>query len=214
MTNPPFGSVVKASESPYYKDYELFETNLGIAETKERIESDDDKKKWKTSQSTEILFLERCYRYLREGGFLAIVLPDGVLTNSSSQYVRDWLFEKYRIVAVVSLPQHTFSHVNAGVKSSVLFLRKHELSITRSLEKMLARIKEAVNDDKSILKSEKANAILERYKKEAFSILPDYEVLMLEVENVGYDATGRKKDGSELPIVSEKIRNFISKQGW
>lgn len=34
------------------------------------------------------------------------------------------------------------------------------------------------------------------------------------IENVGYDATGRKKDGSELPIVSEKIRNFISKQGW
>ncbi|MBE6462197.1 MAG: restriction endonuclease subunit M [Alphaproteobacteria bacterium] len=214
MTNPPFGSVVKASEAPYYKDYELFETNLGIAETKERIKSDDDKKKWKTSQSTEILFLERCYKYLKEGGYLAIVLPDGVLTNSSSQYVRDWLFEKFRIVAVVSLPQHTFSHVNAGVKSSVLFLRKHELSTTRSLEKMLARIKEAVNDDKSILKSEKANAIIERYKKEAFSILPDYEVLMLEVENIGYDATGRKKDGSELPIVSEKIRNFISKQGW
>ena len=32
--------------------------------------------------------------YLKEGGFLAIVLPDGILTNSSMQYVRtqieDW----------------------------------------------------------------------------------------------------------------------------
>jgi len=43
-----------------------------------------------------------------------------------------------------------------------------------------------------------------------------YKLLELEnlIENIGYDATGRKKDGSELPIVSEKIRNFISKQGW
>ena len=37
----------------------------------------------------------------------------------------------------------------------------------------------------------------------------DYEVLMLEVENVGYDATGKKIEGSELEEVALQIREFI-----
>lgn len=213
MTNPPFGATVKASEHSYYKDYELFENNLGITETKERIKDNNNKKKWKNSQNTEILFLERCYKYLVEGGYLAIVLPDGVLTNSSSQYVRDWLFEKFRIIAIVSLPQHTFSHVNAGVKSSVLFLKKHNINTTQMLEHILTNIKANINDDKAVCKENKSQEILQRYKKEVFNFISDYEVLMLEVENIGYDATGRKKDGNELPSISNKIKTFILEQG-
>jgi type I restriction enzyme M protein len=55
---------------------------------------------------------------------MAIVLPDGILTNSSLQYVRDFIMEKTQILAVVSLPQFTFSHYGAGVKSSLVFVRK------------------------------------------------------------------------------------------
>jgi type I restriction enzyme M protein len=40
-------------------------------------------------QDTEILFIEQCWHYLAEGGYLAIVIPDSILTNSSLQYVRD-----------------------------------------------------------------------------------------------------------------------------
>lgn len=90
MTNPPFGSSVKADEVGYYKEYELFEKNLGITEIKDRIADDDNKNKWRTSQNTEVLFIERCYKYLNEeNGYLAIVIPDGILTNATSQYVRD-----------------------------------------------------------------------------------------------------------------------------
>ena len=85
MTNPPFGSTIKADEVGYYKEYELFEKNLGFTEIKDRIVDDNNKSKWRTSQSTEVLFLERCYKYLNEeNGYLAIVVPDGILTNSSS----------------------------------------------------------------------------------------------------------------------------------
>ena len=55
---------------------------------------------------------------------MAIVLPDGILTNSSLQYVRDFLMEKSQILAVVSLPQIAFTHFGAGVKSSLVFVRK------------------------------------------------------------------------------------------
>jgi type I restriction-modification system DNA methylase subunit len=87
------------------------------------------------AQSTEVLFIEQCYNYLKDNGYLAIVIPDGILTNSSLQYVRDRIEEMYRIVAVISLPQTAFTHTGAGVKSSVLFLRKHPLSMTKKIQK-------------------------------------------------------------------------------
>ena len=83
--------------------------------------------------SSEILFIEQCEHFLVEGGYLAIVIPDGILTNASLQYVRDWMMEKFRVLAVVSLPQTTFMSTGAGVKSSVLFLRKRTKRETEKL---------------------------------------------------------------------------------
>lgn len=209
MTNPPFGSKIKADEVNYYKDYELFETNLGIANTKERITDNNSKKKWRASQNTEILFLEKCHKYLKEDGYLAIVIPDGILTNATSQFVRDWMVEKFRIWAIVSLPQHTFAHVKAGVKSSILFLQKHPRSLTEKFEKTLVEIKAKVKAEKGLNKEQKEEKILDLYKEQIFQYSSDYEVLMAEVENIGYDATGKKIGGNELPEVSNRIKEFI-----
>lgn len=212
MTNPPFGSTVKADEVGYYKEYELFEKNLGFTEPKDRIADDNSKNKWRASQSTEILFLERCHKYLCDGGYLAVVIPDGILTNSTSQYVRDWIIEKFRIIAVVSLPQHTFSHVKAGVKSSVLFLKKYPSVLTKQFEQTLSDVKILIKGEKTLSKEQRAERILELYKEQLFKYSKDYDVLMLEVENIGYDATGKKIEGSELKEVANTIREFIQKQ--
>lgn len=110
FTNPPFGAVVKSTESDYLDSYEL-----GM-----------NGKKMRTTQKTEILFLERAWQFLKPSGQMAVVLPDGILTNSSLQYVRDYLLEHYELRAVVSLPQDAFRYYGAGVKSSILFLRKWE----------------------------------------------------------------------------------------
>ncbi len=211
MTNPPFGSTIKADEVSYYKEYELFEKNLGITEIKDRIADDNNKKKWRASQSTEILFLERCYKYLNEeNGYLAIVVPDGILTNSTSQYVRDWLIEKFRILAVVSLPQHTFSHVKAGVKSSILFLKKHPKVVTRKFELTLKEVKAIVQKEKILDKEQRTERMLELYKERIFQFVNDYKVLMIEVENIGYDATGKKIESSELNKIAKQIKGFIN----
>ena len=114
VTNPPFGANVKASEHPYLEKFEL-----GKKKNKE------GKEKNLKNQKTEILFIERCLDFLKPGvGKMAIVLPDGILTNSSLQNVRDFIMERAQILAVVSLPQFTFSHFGAGVKSSLVFVRK------------------------------------------------------------------------------------------
>lgn len=56
------------------------------------------------------------------------MVPDGILTNSSLQYVRDWLLENFELKAVISLPQTAFAHFGAGVKSSLIVVRKRVLN--------------------------------------------------------------------------------------
>ena len=212
MTNPPFGSTIKADEVGYYKEYELFEKNLGFTEIKDRIADDNNKNKWRASQSTEVLFLERCYKYLNEeNGYLAIVVPDGILTNSSSQYVRDWLIEKFRILAVVSLPQHTFAHVKAGVKSSVLFLKKHPQKLTQQFEQTLSDVKALVREEKGLDKEQRAERMLELYKERIFKYSENYEVLMIDVENVGYDNTGKRTNQNDLYEAAQCINAHVNK---
>jgi type I restriction enzyme M protein len=104
LTNPPFGAQVALAERPYLADYELgYQMDAKGKETQRR------------NQKTEILFLERIYEFLKpDKGRAAIIIPDGILTNSSLQYVRDWLREHFQLNAVISLPQFAFSHYGAG----------------------------------------------------------------------------------------------------
>lgn len=120
ITNPPFGSTIRQSEQAYLKTYKLGKKEEDWLAVKAQPENTRD------GQSTEVLFIEQDYKFLKEGGYLAVVLPDGILTNSSMQYVRTQIEEWFRIVAVISMPQTAFAANGAGVKSSVLFLRKWE----------------------------------------------------------------------------------------
>ena len=118
ITNPPFGSTVRQSEQAYLKTYKLGKKDEDWLAVKAMPEKTRD------GQCTEVLFIEQDYKFLKEGGYLAIVLPDGILTNSSMQYVRTQIEDWFHIVAVVSMPQTAFMANGAGVKSSVLFLKK------------------------------------------------------------------------------------------
>lgn len=114
LTNPPFGASVKRVEKPegYLEQYSLrtrlSRTGAGPATMK-----------------TEILFLERIWELLKPGtGRAAVIVPDGILTNSSLAGVREWLMEKFQLLGVVSLPGYAFAHYDAGVKASIIFLRR------------------------------------------------------------------------------------------
>lgn len=116
LTNPPFGSTINKAEKPYLTNYELGKTRDVKGKEKDR-----------PRQISEVLFIERIWQFLKpEIGKAAIVLPDGILTNSSMQYVRDYILEKFQLLAVVSLPQCAFAHFGAGVKASVIFVRKRK----------------------------------------------------------------------------------------
>lgn len=118
ITNPPFGSTIRQSEQAYLRTYQLGKKEEDWLAVAARPQNTRD------GQSTEVLFIEQDYKFLNDGGFLAIVLPDGILTNSSMQYVRTQIEDWFRIVAVISVPQTAFMANGAGVKCSVLFLKK------------------------------------------------------------------------------------------
>jgi len=54
---------------------------------------------------------------------MAIVLPQGNLNNTNAEYIRTWVMDKARILAVVGLHVNTFKPFT-GTKTSVFFLRK------------------------------------------------------------------------------------------
>ena len=137
ITNPPFGSSVKENEKHYLKNFFLGKKQVDWLDYKNGKVSN------RNNQSTEVLFIEQCYNYLAEDGYLAAVLPDGILTNSSLQYVRDAIEDWYRLVAVVSMPQTAFSATGAGVKSSVLFVKKHTKAHTYKLQ----NLKQSIQND-------------------------------------------------------------------
>lgn len=109
LTNPPFGKRIIKQEKEYFPSYYLALGQSG---------------KPKSSQMSEILFIERCIDLVIENGFIGIVLPDSAFTNKKNIPVLEFLLDKTQILGVVSLPAHTFVPYGAQAKTSIVFLRK------------------------------------------------------------------------------------------
>jgi len=184
ITNPPFGSIIKQTEKAYMHQYSLGKKEVDWLST-----NGTTKETIRDSQSTEILFLEQCHKFLTEQGYLAIVIPDGILTNSSLQYVRDNLEELYRIVAVVSMPQTAFTATGAGVKSSVLFLRKHKEKITEKISDQKEKLKEKLKKDNKFIET------IEKWEKEKNTAIKKLE-----------EATKKKNPKASKKEISELLK--------
>ncbi len=158
LTNPPFGSSVKQTEKAYLHQY-----GFGNKDT-DWLDASNGVRKGRENQSTEVLFIEQAYNFLKAGsGILAIVIPDGILTNSSLQYVRDSIEEMFRIIAVVSMPQTAFSATGAGVKSSVLFLKKYSENESNNIKNLKLKIQSDLVSQQNFWQQVK---ILENEKKQ------------------------------------------------
>lgn len=105
LTNPPFAG--ENPEAMLLRQYDLAKKDGKLKSNVER----------------HILFIERSLDAIKSGGRLAIVLPQGALNNTNMEYIRNWLFEKARILAVIGLHGNTFKP-HTGTKTSVLFLQK------------------------------------------------------------------------------------------
>ncbi len=116
LANPPFGAKITNSST-------LSKFDLGYKWTNHEGEYHKTKTVY-PNQNAEILFIERCLQLLKEGGRMAIVLPNGNFENPSLEYLRYYIKLKAKILAIVNLPQETFIPFGTGVKTSLLFLEK------------------------------------------------------------------------------------------
>ena len=79
--------------------------------------------KWRGKLGRDVLFIERNLEFLKPGGRMAIVLPQGRMNNLTDKSIRDYIAERARVLAVVGLHGNTFKP-HAGTKTSILFLQK------------------------------------------------------------------------------------------
>ena len=116
LTNPPFGAKITQSSvlSKFDLGHKWGNKNSEFYQTKTVY----------ANQNAEILFIERCLQLLKEGGRMAIVLPNGNFENPSLDYLRYYIKQKAKVLAIVNLPQETFIPFGTGVKTSLLFLEK------------------------------------------------------------------------------------------
>jgi len=220
ITNPPFGSKVKFAEKRYLENYALGKKGEDWIEVKlkglsmqaelaanKHADNDSeigkDKRPTREQQTTEVLFIEQCHRFLKPGGLLAMVIPDSILTNSSMQYVRDWIEDHWRIVAVVSLPQFAFAANGAGVKSSVLFLKKYDAATTIAIR--ATKIK--AQDD--LFAEDALGAALEALIEEKKTTLKRGDSVIQQIEN---DLIGKLDALTAQKTLSAPIKRELNAQ--
>lgn len=175
LTNPPFaGEII---DRTVLNSYEL---------------AKNDKGKLRNKMERHILFIERALNLVKPGGRLAIVLPQGVLNNTNMEYIRNWIFDKARILAVVGLQVNTFKP-HTGTKTSVLFLQKWAED-------------EKPKDDYPIFmavskKSGKDNSGDYVYKKD-------------ENGEIAFDSKGNKVLDHDLDEIAEGFIGFAKREGF
>lgn len=145
---------------------------------------------------TEVLFIERCLDLLKPGGKLGIVLPEGIFNNPSLSYVREFVEDRARLLAVVSLPQETFAASGASVKCSLLFLQK----FTTKQCAQFSRLQKAAHAEVS----EQHRAELEAERLRVATALVSAKTAK--------DSTRQKALKAELAIFEKRITEQIAVQ--
>lgn len=106
LTNPPFAGDIR--DSRILHQFDLAKKAGG---------------KWQNKIGRDVLFIQRNLEFLKPGGRMAIVLPQGRMNNTTDRFIRDFIADHARILCVVGLHGNTFKP-HTGTKTSMLFLQK------------------------------------------------------------------------------------------
>lgn len=120
MTNPPFGSEIPITDPVLLGGFDLAQKRKRGTEGSFIPEAGHQ-----SSVAPEVLFIERSINWLREGGRMGIVLPNGILGNPGDEYIRRWILRHCWVLAVVEVPVEAFIvEANVGILTSLVFLKK------------------------------------------------------------------------------------------
>lgn len=172
--NPPFGDEVEAGDDDHLGQNSL--QSFSIAAGRSKVPS-------------EHVILERAITFLKPGGRLGLVIPDGILNNqgerSNCPQVRQLLATRGRILAIVSLPDFAFRRSGAQNKTSLVFFRKFTDSEQDSIDSRLADLQD--DDEKSL--DEAISTVLGEF---------NHYIFFAESETIGYSPTGAITESNQL----------------
>ncbi len=120
ITNPPYGSKIKIDDKEILKQFEV-----GLKWKKDKKTGQWIKDKMKENDTPQNLAIERCMQFLKPGGRMALVLPDGIYGNDSLGYIRKYLLDNGRVLAIVDLPKETFMP-HTSTKTTVILIHKYK----------------------------------------------------------------------------------------
>lgn len=213
MTNPPFGSDIPITDRQILQQFEL-------AHVWERVDTGGfrDTGKYQASVAPEVLFIERCLQWLKSGGRMGIVLPNGVLGNPAAEYIRWWILRHAQILATVDLPVEVFIvEANVNIQTSLLFLRKKTAEEMRA-ESLAGTVEYPV----FMAVAEKVG--FDRRGNRLFKRNPDGEEIVVSREQTERITVGsrviertlrrnEKLVDDDLPEIAARYRAFVGEQG-
>lgn len=105
--------------------YSLILANPPFAGSLDYDATAKDLQKMVKTKKTELLFVALFLRLMRTGGRAAVVVPDGVLANSSTAHkeIRRMLVDDHKLEAIIKLPSGVFRPY-AGVSTAILIFTK------------------------------------------------------------------------------------------
>ncbi|MCC5789793.1 MAG: N-6 DNA methylase [Opitutales bacterium] len=120
VTNPPFGSDIPITDPEVLEGREL-----ARVWRKDKGGNLVEQDRTHNSLAPEILFIEQNIKWLKEGGRMGIVLPNGILGNPGDESIRRWILKECWVLACVEVPVEAFIvEANVGILTSLLFLKK------------------------------------------------------------------------------------------
>lgn len=183
LTNPPFGSEVKIDDAHVLERYELSRWEA----TNKRI-----------SLPAEQLFVETAMGFLKEGGYLGIVLPDGILNNPGLRFLRSWLLKRGRVVASIDLPKETFA-VSGGVNNpSVLIVQKFTKEQVKQADAGI------FDSNHMVFMAAPKTAGIDKRGKEIYLRHPDGRIII--------DAEGNHFLDDEIRAVPERFADWVRQE--
>jgi type I restriction enzyme M protein len=208
MTNPPFGSEIPITDESILRNYDLARVWVKLEDGSFR-----DTGRLQGSVAPEILFIERCLNWLKPGGRMGIVLPDGILGNPAAEYIRWWILRNAWVLASVDLPVETFIvEANVNILTSLLFLKKKPADVIK---------REAMNGagEYPVFMAVAEKVGFDRRGNKLYKRSPQGDELSEEVEEIEVVTVGghkvvrtlRRKTkiiDDDLPVIADRYRGF------
>jgi type I restriction-modification system DNA methylase subunit len=124
LSNPPFGK----GKAPHNVDY-LFSHKMRIKKDVSRncmsnFDESIDVLGMKATVDLDSLYVEHCINAAKKGGRIAVLIPNGFLSNSSTLPERIYTLSSCDLLASIGLPKETFLKGNTSVSTGILSFKK------------------------------------------------------------------------------------------